>query len=225
MRRLIRLATAAAGFLLLPFAVYGIAALVLSRVPTAGEPPAAEGVVVGVCSNGVHTDISLPMQAAGIDWSERIDRADFPGAPPEADRVRVGWGDRQFYLETPHWSDLRPSTALAALFGGGPSVLHIYLEATVPRRECRFFHLDAAAYRRLDAFIAASAPRGADGRLIPLPGASYGATDMFYDALGSYSPIRTCNQWTSRALAAAGLQTGLWTPFAGDVMRWLPEGR
>lgn len=212
------------GLVLLPPVLYGLAAAVLSRWTVAGEPEAAAGVEIGVCSNGVHTDLLLPLAAAGVDWRSRIDPADFPAAEPEADRILVGWGDRAFYLETRSWSDLRPGLAWRALFGGGPSVLHVYLLRGAPV-DCRALTLADDAYRRLDGFVTAALLRDRHGAPRPLRGASYGRRDMFYEAAGSYSPIRTCNQWTTRALRAAGVETGLWTPFAADVMRRLPERR
>ena len=51
----------------------------------------------------------------------------------------------------------------------------------------------------------------------------YGAQDVFYSARGRYSAGNTCNQWTSDTLAAAGVRTGWWTPFAGGVMKWVPS--
>ena len=45
--------------------------------------------------------------------------------------------------------------------------------------------------------------------------------DVFYDAPGTYHLGNTCNQGTSDTLAAAGVRTGVWTPFAGGVMRWV----
>ena len=50
----------------------------------------------------------------------------------------------------------------------------------------------------------------------------YGPQDVFYDAPGRYTATNTCNQWTSDMLAAAGIRTGWWTPFAGGVMKWVP---
>ena len=53
----------------------------------------------------------------------------------------------------------------------------------------------------------------------------YGPQDVFYDAPGTYTLRNTCNQWTSNMLAAAGVRTGWWTPFAGGVMKWVrPQG-
>jgi hypothetical protein len=46
---------------------------------------------------------------------------------------------------------------------------------------------------------------------------------VFYEAPGAYTVTNTCNQWTSDMLAEAGVRTGWWTPFAGGVMKWVPE--
>lgn len=215
MRRARRLAWLALP--LLPPLVYALAAAGLSRWTVPGATPAPAAVEIGVCSNGVHTDLLLPFDSA---WRDRLKLADFPGASG-AERVLVGWGNRDFYLQTRAWSDLRPGLVWRALFGGGPSALHVYLLPGAPSADCRFLSLGAEAYRRLDGFIDAALLRDAHGAPQPLRGASYGRTDMFYAAAGSYSPVHTCNQWTTRALRAAGVETGLWTPFAGDVMRRL----
>ena len=53
--------------------------------------------------------------------------------------------------------------------------------------------------------------------------AGYGRQDVFYEAPGHYTARNTCNQWTSDRLAEAGVRTGWWTPFAGGVMKWVPE--
>jgi hypothetical protein len=51
----------------------------------------------------------------------------------------------------------------------------------------------------------------------------YDDYDIFYAAPGRYHLGNTCNQWTSDTLAAAGVRTGWWTPFAGGVMKWVPR--
>ena len=51
----------------------------------------------------------------------------------------------------------------------------------------------------------------------------YASYDTFYEARGRYTMANTCNQWTSDTLAAAGVRTGRWTPFAGGVMKWVEE--
>jgi uncharacterized protein (TIGR02117 family) len=65
--------------------------------------------------------------------------------------------------------------------------------------------------RRSFALDEAGAPR-------PLLGSGYRDWDMFYESPGGYSVFLTCNEWTGRALRAAGVRTGLWTPFAQSIM-------
>ncbi len=202
--------------------VYLLAAAALARFSVEGQPAAREGVEIFVCTNGVHTDLVLPAANGLADWTTDLRRGDFPGAGPWASHFSFGWGDRVFYLETRQWSDMRLSTALSALFGGGPSVMHVYaLHRPADGPDCGALVLGAGQYRALVAFVRGSFRRDGEGRVIPLPGSGYGQTDLFYEAVGHYSPIETCNEWTGKALRAAGVTMGAWTPFEDGVMRWV----
>ncbi|AWJ87326.1 TIGR02117 family protein (plasmid) [Azospirillum sp. TSH58] len=201
---------------------YLLAAAVLSRLAVDGQPAAREGVEIFVCTNGVHTDLVLPAVTDAVDWTTDMPGGDFPGAGPGTSHRSFGWGDRAFYLETREWSDLRLSTALSALFGRGPSVMHVYaLHSPEGSPDCGALVLGEGQYRALAAFVSGSFRRDGAGRVMPLPGSGYGATDLFYEAIGHYSPVETCNEWTGKALRAAGVTVGAWTPFEGGVMRWV----
>jgi uncharacterized protein (TIGR02117 family) len=84
--------------------------------------------------------------------------------------------------------------------------------------------LTDAAYRRLARHIMQSFDLDAQGRSKPLLGRGYGPADIFYEARGSYNAYRTCNEWTGEALRAAGVRTGIWTPFSESVMLRLGGG-
>ncbi|WP_375398936.1 TIGR02117 family protein [uncultured Sphingomonas sp.] len=174
------------------------------------------GVRIYVEDNGVHTGLILPANAAGIDW-----RAAFPGgdlADPRygaLDWIAVGWGERAFYVETPTWADVRPWTVLRAAVGSSRTVLHVeHIREPTAGDDERAIMLTPGQYRRLAAFIRAS--RGARGVVAP----GYARNDVFYDGRGRYSAINTCNAWTGRALAAAGVRVGAWTPFPVGVTGW-----
>ena len=102
---------------------YFLAALILGLIPAnLAWHEAEEGVPIFVRTNGVHTWIMMPKVNPIMDWR--------PYAPPEhlgdprygaGDYVAIGYGNRDFYLNTPTWGDLSPRTALAAAFGRGPS--------------------------------------------------------------------------------------------------------
>nr|WP_233150774.1 TIGR02117 family protein [Sphingomonas sp. BT553] len=181
--------------------------------------PAADGVTIFIETNGIHTGIIVPKMAAGIDWRP-IARPEHLADPRYAhfDHLAFGWGERTFYLETPTWADVRPSTIVAAAIGSDDTLVHVeHLPRPVPGRNVRAVVLSVAEYRRLAAFIAAGFAPGGGHR----PG--YAGYDAFYTATGHYDAIRTCNAWTGNALAVAGVRVGMWTPFPATVMQWFPE--
>ncbi len=184
--------------LLAPLGLYLGAAAILGHVPANADWREPEvGVTIYVQSNGVHTGIVLP--AGPGKWRS------------------YGWGDRAFYLGTPRWQDIRPATLIAALLGSDTTLVHVDdLDDFVADEYWRPLKLRPGEYARLRAFIATSfAPGGA-------PIAGYTTRDRFYPARGRYSAVTTCNVWTGNALRTAGVRVGVWTPFAGDVMRWVP---
>jgi uncharacterized protein (TIGR02117 family) len=183
---------------LVPVGFYLLAALVLARMPVNADWREPEtGITIFVQSNGVHTGIVLP--AGPQRWKA------------------FGWGDRDFYLNTPRWQDMRPGTAISALVGSGDTLVHVdELGDFVADANWRPLRLRPEEHRRLRGFIAATLAPG--GTAVP----GYTPNDRFYPARGRYSAFVTCNVWTSRALASAGVRTGIWTPFASDVMRWVP---
>ena len=224
-RRVIRgVAWGVAGLAAVVLAFFA-AALIGSVVPAnRGWTPPAAGIPVFVRTNGVHTWIMVPAVNAEADWrglapAAHVRRPDLAG-----DWVAIGFGNRDFYLNTPTWSDLKLSTALKAAVGIGPGLVHVEHEA-MPRVDAdhRLLLLRPEQYRRLVAFLRASFVTGPDGRSRPLIGRGYAATDVFYAGAGRYNAFRTCNEWTGAALRHAGVRTGAWTPFEWSVMRWLPE--
>ncbi|PWC35464.1 TIGR02117 family protein [Azospirillum sp. TSO22-1] len=197
---------------------YAVAALTLPLIPASGEPAATGDVEIFVCTNGVHTDLMLPATTGVMDWTAVLLRPDFPLADPGASHVAFGWGDQAFYLETRRWADVKPHTVWRAVFGGGPSVIHAqYRPSPAGSPDCGRLMLGEGQYGRLAAFVRATFQEPVQ----PLLGASYAGDDRFYPAVGTYSPFDTCNQWTARALKAAGVTMGVWTPLESGVMRWV----
>ncbi len=201
---------------------YLAAAVIGSAIPgNWGRTAPAKGVRIFVADNGVHTDLILPVSAAGVDWGKLVRAEDISEPRYAVAGYRAfGWGDRKFYLETPEWSAMKPATMAGALFGSGGTVLHVaHMGEPMPGPGVRQVMLTPSEYRRLAGFVRDSFALGADGRPVAIPG--YGRADVFYEARGGYSAVRTCNDWTGRALRTAGVRTGLWTPFPFGVMLWL----
>lgn len=199
-------------------AAYAAAGVVGGLIPAnAGWHPPARGVTIWVEDNGVHTGLVLPKVAAGVDW-RGLARAGDLRDPRNGgyDHIAVGWGERDFFLSTPRWADVRPAAVLRAAVGADATLLHV---EHVPRPrvgpDVRRIVLRPEEYRRLTAFIRASWKGGRRWR-------GYGGHDVFYAARGRYSAVRTCNSWIGAALRAAGVRVGRWTPFPQTVLWWFP---
>jgi uncharacterized protein (TIGR02117 family) len=209
-----RLARWGAFALAAPVLLFALAGWLGSAVPRNPEwrEPAEPGVAILLGTNGVHTEIVMPLVTPHHDW-----RAIFPLSKSDAyTHVAVSWGERAFFLETPRWSALDPLTALRAIIGG-EALLHVERYAHPrPSPDQRILMLRPAEYEALARQIAQQIVPGKRA----LPG--YGAHDAFYPARGAYHLGNTCNQWTSDQLAASGIRTGWWTPFPGGVMKWVP---
>ena len=216
-RRSLRIARRVAAGIALLLGLYVAAGLIGGALPSnARWRPPAEGVVVFVETNGVHTGIVLPKVAAGVDWRDTFPAADL--ADPRHGGWRhlaIGWGERNVFLGTPAWSDVKPATLVAAAIGSDATLVHVeHVPPPRPSADQRRVVLRPAEYRRLAAFIRATLlPGGGRYR-------GYDPSDAFYQARGRYSAIHTCNAWTGDALRHAGVRVGAWTPFPGTVLGW-----
>ena len=214
-----RLGKTLAALLVLPLA-YLLAACVLGNIVREPQRHGAHAITIYLLDNGVHTDLALPLNNAVFDWTTVIDPADARQLYFPLDYVAFGWGDRAFYLETPHWRDLKATTAWNAISGQGATIIHATF--LPPLRETAHsiaIPVSRDEYQALVASIRDSFRWSDDGRAIAIGGRAYGDHDAFYEARGSYSLFTTCNTWTNARLKAAGLTHVLWTPFSGSLMR------
>ncbi len=206
--------------LLAPVLTYLAAAMIGSLMPENADwnqPP--DGVEIYIADNGVHTGLILPASADGIDLSQTFRPTDLPDSKDAGQWLMFGWGDRDFFLNTPTWSAVRPKTVVTALFGSSGALLHVdHLARPENAYGPRVIRLTRAQYRKLVQSILTTAKRDAEGHPAPIPG--YSDDDVFYPANGRYHVFHTCNNWTRDILAGAGVKVGRWTPFAGGVMRW-----
>jgi uncharacterized protein (TIGR02117 family) len=223
--RVLRLLRVAALVIAAPFALWGIASLVLGGWPTGrATEPGPDTVTIVLESNGAHVSYWLPVAHELHDW-----RAELPIRDTRAGAwmdevssvgwVGMGWGDRRFFLKVQFWSDLTPEIAVSAVFGGGPSAMHVeHSVRPLAWEGTRELVLSRQQYVGLVEYVRASFRRDEQGRLVPIPRAGCGSYDAFYEAVGSYSPRLTCNEWISRGLREVGAPAGAWTPFAYHVL-------
>jgi uncharacterized protein (TIGR02117 family) len=218
-RRLIKALGAVLAGVVLALVLFALAGWIGSSIPrNAAWREPVEGVEILLGTNGVHTELVMPLVTADKDWRPVFPAADLAVPGRDYTHVAVSWGEKEVFLNTPTWWDLSPLTVLRVVGVGGEGLLHVsHYVRPAPSDDFRPLRLTPAQYRRLAAAIERSLPRGRRVRH-----AGYGPHDVFYDAPGEYTTRNTCNQWTSDTLAAAGIRTGWWTPFAGGVMKWVP---
>ena len=199
---------------------YLAAALTLGLIPVHRDwRPPEQGIEVFVASNGVHTDFVLPVRSAGMDWFAQFPFAHFARSWPQATHVEIGWGDRGFFLEARTWADVRATTVLRALFFLSSAAMHVMWQPPPePGPACRRVMLTEAQYARLCQFILQSFRTDAQGALQPILGRGYSDWDTFYEGVGTYSLVHTCNGWTNAALKHIGVRTAVWSPFVQGIL-------
>ncbi|MEL6877281.1 MAG: DUF2459 domain-containing protein [Pseudomonadota bacterium] len=227
------------------YLIGGILALVLlvlitswigSSIPRGeeSEAPIANPVTIMVETNGMHTQLVLPIAHPYKDWRETFPSANewvsdaAYGAidgPVPATHVAIGFGEREVFLNTPTLSDLKIGTAARVTVFGGEGLIRVSNLVNPPLyRNRRKLEISSDQYAALVDAILADLP--------PLDGQvyreyEYGSydEDAYYVSSRGYTVGTTCNQWTSDRLADASIRTGWWTPFSGGVMKWLPPYR
>lgn len=213
LRGVLRFVARLLALLVLPAVLYGIAALGSALFPASGRPQQADGEpAIYVCTSLAHADIVMPSRDPLIDWSMLFPTVMPPGLPAEA-HLAIGWGDLRFFRETPNWADVRPAIALSALTGRNDTALRV-MAVNPPTNDpdCRPLRIDRTGRQALIDFIRASLAPDAQRQPVAQAG-----LEAYYLAKGRYSPLRTCNQWTAEALAAAGLPHARFAPFSFSV--------
>jgi len=178
-----------------------------------------DGVEIMIGSNGIHTEIAMPITNDVMDWSSVFSTSDLRDPDRPYTHIAISWGERAFFLETPTWADVKPGVVASALTGGDAILHAAWYVRPAPSADFRPLTISREEYAELS--------KGIEAQLAPQEERKtyqgYGSYDAFYDATGTYHLGNTCNQWTSDQLAAAGIKTGSWSPMPGGVMKWVPE--
>ena len=195
--------------------LYFLSALILSRIGVPAEQEKGNDIAVYVLSNGVHTDIVMPVKSQPKDWSREIKFEDTELKDFAMNYVAVGWGDKEFYLNTPTWADLKFTTAFKAGFGLGNAAIHsTFYKKMTESKDCVKIELTTKQYGKLVKYVDTGFKKDSAGHYMPInTDANYGATDAFYEANKKYSIFFTSNTWTNKALKACGQKACVWTPF------------
>lgn len=179
-----------------------------------------EEIPIYILTNGVHTDIVLPIKNEHHDWSSQLKFEHTKSKDTTYQYVALGWGDKGFYLETPTWADLKASTAIKAASGLSSTAIHVtFYKHLKENQSCKKIQISLENYKKLVAFIKETFQTKSGEFLKIETNAVYGKHDVFYEANGSYSLFYTCNSWANQALKAANQKAALWTISDSGIFR------
>jgi uncharacterized protein (TIGR02117 family) len=192
--------------------LYSVAVFIFPLITIDKETLTTEDVEIHILTNGVHTDIVVPVLNNQMDWRTQIKYAGV--ANDSYKYLAMGWGDKGFYLDTPTWAELKASTAFNAAFGFNTTAIHttFYKNMTVGE-SCKKMMISTSQYLRLITYIKGSFKTNNNGNFMLVDtDVTYGTTDAFYEAKGTYHLFQTCNTWANNALYACGQKCCYWTP-------------
>jgi uncharacterized protein (TIGR02117 family) len=201
--------------------VYLGCAFGLSYITVPAEPSASADVDIYIMTNGVHTDIVVPVKNNQADWAREVKFENTVGKDTTARYVGFGWGDKGFYLNTPTWAQLKFSVAFKAATGLSSSAIHAtYHKKVLESPSCKKIPISKEQYSRLVAYINKSFKLDAAGHVVNIKTtANYDDTDAFYEANRRYNLFYTCNTWANNALKACGQRACLWTPMDKPIFK------
>lgn len=218
MKKMIFILLKAIGILLSIILLYALLAWLLPYIETSEKKTNdPKNIPIYIYTNGVHTDIVMPVKNNVTDWSQKISFENVKSKKTDYKYVGIGWGDKGFYLDTPTWADLKASTAFKAAFWLSESAMHCsFYNEMKEADDCKKIMISEQQYRDLVSFVDAKFDKDAKGNyMFVKTDAVYDDNDAFYDAKGTYSFLYTCNTWSNDALKAAGQKAAFWT--ASDV--------
>jgi uncharacterized protein (TIGR02117 family) len=162
-------------------------------------------------TSGIHLDVIIPAKDVNsflMNGLEKVESNDY---------VSFGWGDENFYINTPTWADLTVSNACTALFLKSSSLMHITRHSNI-RSDWIEIKVNDEELKSLNNYISKAFAKDESGEVVILENMGYSSIDDFYKANGSYSCFNTCNTWINKGFKDTGLKACYWTPFDFGLM-------
>lgn len=202
------------------FLLYLLMAFILALIPVnSGYQHNEEGIEAFIISNGIHAGIALPVHYDTTDWCNLFDMSNYGAGKYRY--VLFGWGEKEFYINTPTWSDLRFSTAVAALFWPTESAMHVTFYHNKPRETdfVKRVFLTNEQVQLLESDVRKTFRYSANGKVIFISThTSKSGNNHYYEAVPKYHLFFTCNNWTNQMLKHAGIKTAVWAPFDRSIL-------
>jgi len=201
--------------LLIPILLYFIIAHTLTLFPIQKKNNTTQQLEkVYILYNEMHSDIVIDIDALDKPFKKYLKDV----IQNRNGYLAFGWGDRETYLNTPTWNDIKASTTLKALFINTPSVMHVQFYKEINWfKNLKVIKLSKRQKEILIITILKSFDINKNSHK------GYGKDDFFYHSLYRYNLINTCNTWTGDRLRDANISVSLWTPFSYNVIDSLLE--
>jgi len=199
-------------YLLLIPTIYIVISLLLSSITVnIKENNDNSKKLIYLSTNGAHLDIVIPI--------ENIDNLVLTGIKYNRNErfLSFGWGDENFYINTPIWEDLTFSIAFKALFLKSSTLIHV-TRYKQKRSDWLEIKVNESELQKLNRYLLNTFEINENGMKIILKNKGYSSIDDFYKSKGSYSCFKTCNTWVNIGFKESGLKACLWTPFDFGLM-------
>lgn len=197
-------------------------AFIFSRITIEGNKEKNSIHTVFLMKSGIHVDFLLPISNEFKDWQEEFPISNTRSKDSTYKKIAIGWGSKDFYMNTPTWDDLTLKIFLISNFGLGSSAIQVkYYTDTLPKdSKITSLKLSNNQYKKLVKYIETSLKRSKTNNssfILPKNPKVLTENNSFYDAKQTYSLLLTCNTWINNGLKASGQKACLWTPDAGGI--------
>jgi uncharacterized protein (TIGR02117 family) len=163
------------------------AAYLLSNIHTSREEQNKKEIAIYILTNGVHTDIVVPIVSSEMDWSKYVKFSNTTNQDSNFTYLAMGWGDKGFYLETPTWADLKFSVAYKAAFGLSTSAIHAtFYKKMFIGNQCKQIWLSKTQYQSLITYIKDSFKLDSNHAFIHIPTSAWNSKQKVEEKLKIY---------------------------------------
>ena len=202
--------------------IYIACAFIFSRITIEGHKEKKARHTVFLMKSGIHMDFLLPICNELKDWQEEFPISNTRSKDSTYKKIAIGWGSKDFYMNTPTWDDLTIKIFLISNFGLGSSAIHVkYYTDTFPKdSKIVSLKLSDNQYKKLVKYIENSLKRSGTTKssfILPKNPAVMTQNNAYYDAKQTYSLLFTCNSWINNGLKASGQKACLWTPYSQGI--------
>ncbi len=192
--------------------LYGLVALLFTNITlNTNQQNKPKPFTIFLSTNGIHLDLVLPIEGIDSTLLQNLKYAPFD------QYLAFGWGDENFYLNTPTWADMTFKNAFQAMFLKSSSLIHLTRYQST-QKDWLAIEISESNLQQLNNYLENSFLLDAKGQKMILANQGYGIQDDFYKAKGSYSCFNTCNTWVNSGFKESGLKACFWTPFDFGLM-------